>query len=55
MTTSQIISNATHEYGHVLGLDHTPDSGSNSVMKSGIQDIGPTAYDIQEIRLKWGN
>lgn len=49
MTTSQIISNATHEYGH------TPDSGSSSVMKSGIQDIGPTTYDIQEIRLKWGN
>ncbi|MEC0106951.1 matrixin family metalloprotease [Paenibacillus taichungensis] len=55
MTTSQIISNATHEYGHALGLDHTPDSGSSSVMKSGIQDIGPTTYDIQEIRLKWGN
>lgn len=55
MTTPQIISNATHEFGHALGLDHTPDSGSNSVMKSGIQAIGPTTYDIQEIRLKWGN
>lgn len=42
-------------YGHALGLDHTPDSGPNSVMKQAIQDIGPTSYDTQEIRLKWGN
>jgi len=51
----QVISNAGHEIGHSIGLDHTPSDGPNSIMKSGIQNIGPTTYDISEIRLKRGN
>ncbi|WFA87247.1 hypothetical protein [Paenibacillus amylolyticus] len=53
--TDEVISNAGHEIGHSIGLDHTPSDGANSIMRSGIQNIGPTTYDITEIRLKRGN
>ncbi|MBN3526553.1 hypothetical protein [Paenibacillus apiarius] len=56
MTSSQIVSNATHEIGHTVSLAHTsPSSSSPSVMKQGIQDIGPQTYDKNELKSKWGN
>ncbi|MEJ8305733.1 hypothetical protein [Saccharibacillus sacchari] len=51
----EVISNAGHEFGHSIGLGETPPSGPSSLMKQGVQSIGPTSYDISEIRLKRGN
>jgi hypothetical protein len=51
---AQKISNAAHEVGHSLSLDHTPSSGSSSIMKMGIQSIAPTTYDITQLKAKWG-
>ncbi|MCE5172731.1 hypothetical protein LQV63_26020 [Paenibacillus profundus] len=55
MTHSQIVSNATHEIGHTVSLAHSPSSSGPSVMKQGIQDIGPQTYDKNELKAKWGN
>lgn len=52
MTKAQIISNATHEIGHTLKLAH-PSSSVRSVMNQGIQSIGPTEYDKNELKRKW--
>ena len=53
MNSSQIHSNATHEIGHTLSQAH-PDTSLSSVMKQGIQSIGPTSYDKSSITSKWG-
>lgn len=56
LTRQQIVSNATHEIGHSLAQDHVPDNSTiNSVMRQGVQNIGPTSYDMISIRNKWGN
>lgn len=48
-------SNATHEPGHRLALDHPPGgTTAASVMKQGVQSIGPQTYDINDIVAKWG-
>lgn len=52
---AEIQSTIEHEMGHSLGLDHTLSNGPNSIMKSLRQSIKPTAYDISEVRAKWGN
>lgn len=55
LSYSEVVSNATHEIGHSLSLDHTSQSSSAiSVMKQGIQAIGPQSYDINSLRSKWG-
>ncbi|WP_144941340.1 hypothetical protein [Paenibacillus sp. 32O-W] len=54
MTYAQKVSNATHELGHTLKLAH-PSSTQVSVMNQGIQSIGPTTYDKNELKRKWGN
>jgi len=44
----------THEYGHVLALDHQKYSDVNSVMKSGkLSYDHPQAIDIQNLQWKW--
>lgn len=53
MSNAQITSNATHELGHTLALDH-PTTTSSSVMKQGVQSIGPQSYDFFDIAAKWG-
>lgn len=53
MSSSQIHSNATHEVGHTLSQAH-PNTSSASVMKQGVQSIGPTSYDKSSIISKWG-
>lgn len=53
MTSAQITSNATHEIGHSLKLAH-PSGTIGSVMNQGIQSIGPTVYDKNELKRKWG-
>lgn len=53
MSYAQRISNATHEIGHTLKLKHPTDSTKSSVMKQGIQSIGPTSYDYSELKRKW--
>ncbi|MFS0725419.1 hypothetical protein [Paenibacillus sp. 1P07SE] len=60
MTPGQRVGNATHEVGHALKLGHPgsvnpPATTSPSIMHTGIQSIGPTAYDRQELIAKWGN
>jgi len=52
MNHSQIVSNATHELGHTLSLAH-PTSFQISVMNQGIQSIGPTTYDKNQLKAKW--
>ena len=49
-TTSERVNSASHELGHVLGLDHTTTS-SASVMKYYIQSDTPlpTAFDLAEL------
>jgi len=55
MNSSQVISNATHEIGHSLSLDHPYVTSNSAVMKKGIQSIGPTTYDKSELKSKWGS
>lgn len=54
MSYDEVVSNATHEVGHSLALAHTTGTTSASVMYQGIQSIGPTTYDKNEIIGKWG-
>lgn len=54
MTSTQKISNATHEVGHTLSMAH-PSTSQNAVMKQGIQSIGVQAYDRESLIAKWGN
>jgi hypothetical protein len=55
MNDSQIKSNYTHEFGHALSLAHVTDSNVSAVMKQGIQSIGPTTTDKNNLKAKWGN
>lgn len=44
----------THEYGHVLALEHQKYSDVNSVMKTGkLSYDHPQAIDIQNLQWKW--
>ncbi|MBO9609666.1 MAG: hypothetical protein J7639_27165 [Paenibacillaceae bacterium] len=54
MSYAERISNLTHEVGHSLKLAH-PSTSQTSVMNQGIQSIGPSTYDQNELKAKWGN
>jgi len=54
MDYAEKVSNATHEVGHSLGLDHPSSGSASSVMQQGVQSIGPTTYDKNDIIAKWG-
>lgn len=55
-TTTNRTATAVHEVGHSLKLDHTPSSGSSSIMKQGRKSSTyPTTYDKGQLKAKWGN
>ncbi|MEF2246753.1 hypothetical protein [Paenibacillus sp. IITD108] len=54
MNYNQRVSNATHEVGHSLSMAHPSGTTVSSVMHQGIQSIGPSTYDKNEIIAKWG-
>lgn len=45
MSPNQRSSNATHEVGHTVKMKHPTSYTGSSVMRQGIQSIGPTSYD----------
>ena len=56
MTKIQKQSNYSHEVGHALSMAHTNDlpSTTSTVMRQGIQSIGPQPTDEGHLKLKWG-
>lgn len=56
MNIYQKQSNYSHEVGHALSLAHTSDlpSSTYTVMRQGIQQIGPQLTDKDHLKLKWG-
>jgi hypothetical protein len=55
-TSTQKVSNYTHEFGHALSLKHMASNyPSAAVMKQGQQGIEPQQTDKAHLRLKWGN
>ncbi len=54
LTKSQIISTVyTHEFGHVLSLDHTKNRAIRSVMRSAISDYPPRDIDKENLINRW--
>ncbi|MDQ1147752.1 hypothetical protein QE429_004579 [Bacillus sp. SORGH_AS 510] len=53
MSDKERFSNATHEVGHTVKMKHPVSYTGSSVMKQGIQSIGTTAWDINELGKKW--
>lgn len=49
LTFRERVSTAIHEIGHTLGLKH-PATVEPSVMRQGIQDLLPTAYDRYSVK-----
>lgn len=47
------ISTTAHEIGHSLGLSH-PLTTEPSLMRQGVQSIGPMPFDRFELKRKWG-
>lgn len=52
MNFRQRVSTTIHEIGHTLGLTH-PTTAEPSVMRQGIQDLLPTAYDRFMLKQKY--
>ncbi|MBN7774463.1 hypothetical protein [Clostridium aminobutyricum] len=55
MNAAEVKSTATHEVGHTLSLAHTTASVESVMREGAIQFIGPTTYDITQLKAKWGN
>ena len=53
MSYNQRYSNATHEIGHTVKMKHPASYTGTSVMKQGIQSIGASTWDYQQLNLKW--